>query len=253
MRLLIVEDDLAVRRVVINHLEEQGVSVTAAASGAAGLIELHHAAFDIAILDLLLPDGSGLDVLRALRAPGCATYVIILSAAGSEADRVRAFELGADDYVVKPFFVRELTARVLAVRRRQDVARDNNLRYGPIAIDLAARQVTVDGAPLSLTAKEFDLLAFLAARPRHAFSRDELLRSVWQSAADLQHASTVTEHVRRLRSKLEPDQRQPRLLQTVRGVGYRFDPPSGGQPDKGSAIPSGRRVRRSHCRRSPAS
>jgi DNA-binding response OmpR family regulator len=152
--------------------------------------------------------------------------VILLSWAGSEVDRIRAFELGADDYMVKPLFVRELTARVLAVRRRLGVAKVESLRFGNFAIDFAARQVTVDGAPVTLTVKEFDLLAFLATSPRRAFSRDELLRSVWRSAPSWQHASTVTEHVRRLRCKLEPDAVKPSLVRTVRGVGYRFDPPS---------------------------
>jgi PAS domain S-box-containing protein len=237
MRLLVVDDDAFVRQLVTSRLEMQGVSVTAAATVVAALTELNHTTFDVAILDLSLPDGSGLDVLRTLRARGSPTHVIILSGAGGETDRLRGFELGADDYVVKPFFVRELAARVLAVRRRHDIAEDTRLQYGPTAIDFSARQVTVDGAPVSLTTKEFDLLAFLAARPRHVFSHDELRRSVWQSAADLQDESTVTEFVHRLRSKIELDPRQPPLLQTVRGAGYRFVPPSD-QAEQGSTISS---------------
>ena len=120
MRLLIVDDDAAVRRLVSNRLEKQGVSVTSAATTGAALVELRHTTFDVAILDLELPDGSGLDLLRSLRELDAPTHVIILSAARSEADRVQALDLGADDYVVKPFFVRELAARVLAVRRRRD-------------------------------------------------------------------------------------------------------------------------------------
>jgi len=224
MRLLIVEDDLAARQLVINHLEEHGVGATAVRTAAVALAELQRTTFDVAILGLTLADRSGRDLLRALRASGSATHVIVLSGAATEADRMRAFELGADDYVVKPVFVQELTARVLAVRRRLGIVTETTLQFGSIGIDLAARQVTVDGVPVDLTVKEFDLLAFFAARPRHAFSRDELLRSVWQSAAEWQRASTVTEHVRRLRSKLEPDSLQPRLLRTVRGFGYRFDP-----------------------------
>ena len=228
MRLLIVEDDLAERKLVIKHLEEQGVKVTAVRTTAAAIGKLQHTAFEVAILDLKRHDGwrLDLDLLRTLRAPGSTTHVILLSWAGTEADRIRAFELGADDYVVKPLFVRELTARVLAVRRRLGVAEVENLRFGKFTIDFAARQVTVDGVPVALTAKEFDLLAFLATSPRRAFSRDELLRSVWRSAPTWQHASTVTEHVRRLRCKLEPDSPKPSLVRTVRGVGYRFDPPS---------------------------
>ena len=155
------------------------------------------------------PDWTSCVSLRELDAP---THVIILSAARSEADRVRAFDLGADDYVVKPFFVRELTARVLAVRRRRDGSKDTRLRHGRIQIDLAARHVTVDDVAVSLAAKEFDLLAFLAARPGHVFSRDELLRAVWHSAADWQQVATVTEHVWRLRSKIEQNPSRPRLL-----------------------------------------
>ena len=225
MRLLIVDDDAAVLRLVSSRLEMQGVSVTSAATGAAALAELRHGSFDVAILDLTLPDGSGLDLLREIRALEAPTHVIILSGAGSVTDRVEALDLGADDYVVKPCFVRELTARVLAVRRRQDVGKDTLLQHGGIGIDLASRKVTVDDVAVMLTPKEFDLLAFLAARPRHVFSRDELLRAVWQSAADWQQPSTVTEHIGRLRAKIEHDPRHPRLLHTVRGVGYRFDPP----------------------------
>ncbi|MEA3056906.1 MAG: diguanylate cyclase [Actinomycetota bacterium] len=239
MRLLIADDDAAVRRLVSNRLERQGVSVTVAETGATALAELRHTAFDVAILDLELPDGSGLDLLRSLRELDAHTHVIILSAVRSEADRVQALDLGADDYVVKPFFVRELTARVLAVRRRQDVTKDTMLRYGRIQIDLAARHVTIDDVAVSLTAKEFDLLAFLAARPRNVFSRDELLRAVWHSAADWQQVATVTEHVGRLRSKIEQNPSRPRLLQTVRGVGYRFDPPPLEQLDQGATIPAG--------------
>jgi DNA-binding response OmpR family regulator len=225
-RLLLVEDDAAICRLVVNVFEEHAVDVTTATTAAAALTALDDAVFEVAILDLGLPDGSGLDVMAALRDRGSATHVIILSARAREFDRVRALELGADDYVVKPFFARELTARVLAVRRRQATATNGRLQYGRIAIDLAARQMTVDDAPVALRAKEFDLLAFLAARPRRAFSREELLRSVWQSATEWQKESTVTEHVRRLRSKIEDDPLNPRLLQTVRGVGYRFDPTS---------------------------
>jgi PAS domain S-box-containing protein len=238
LRLLIVDDDVSVCRLVANHLEKRGVSVTTAATMAAARTELEHNAFDVAIIDRFLPDGSGLDLVRAMRSAGSLTHVLILSGAGTEADRVRGLEVGADDYVVKPFFVREVIARVLAVRRRQDVGRDSTLRCGRMAIDLSARQVTIDDAPLALTAKEFDLLAFLAARPRHVFSRNELLRAVWQSAADWQQESTVTEHVRRLRLKIEEDPSHPRLLQTVRGIGYRFDQPSDAF-DRGAAIAPG--------------
>jgi PAS domain S-box-containing protein len=240
VRVLIVDDDASVRRLVANRLATQGMSVTPAATGAAALAELQHSTFDVVILDLTLSDGSGSEVLRVVREVDAPTHVIVLSAAGAETDRVRALELGADDYVVKPFFVRELAARVLAVGRRQDVAKDTVLHHGRVVIDLVARRATIDQVSIALTGKEFDLLAFLAARPGHVFSRVELLRSVWHSAPDWQQESTVTEHVGRLRSKIEADPRRPRLLKTVRGAGYRFDPPSPELVDQGAGIPSGR-------------
>jgi len=239
MQLLMVEDDVAVRRLVTNRLERQGVTVTAAATAGAALRELRESTFDVAIFDLTLPDGSGLDLLRMLRKRGTATHVIILSGADSESDRVGALGQGADDYVVKPFFVRELTARVMAVGRRQEESHAHSMVFGPLAIDLVARQVTVNDKAVDLTAKEFDLLAFLSARPRHAFSRDELLHSVWQSAAEWQQESTVTEHVRRLRAKIEHDPQQPSLVMTVRGVGYRFDAPPSNAYRHRSLIPVG--------------
>jgi DNA-binding response OmpR family regulator len=225
VRLLLVEDDAGIRRLVSECLERASVTVTAVPTVATAILALNHADFDVAILDLTLPDGSGLEVLDALRAPGSATHVIILSGAGTERDRVRALDLGADDYVVKPFFVRELTARIFAVQRRQESAKESGLRFGPLWIDTSAREVTLDGVQLHLAAKEFELLACMAARPRHVFSRDDLLRAVWQSAADWQKETTVTEHIRRLRSKIEVDPLNPRVLLTARGAGYRFDPP----------------------------
>ena len=225
MRLLLVEDDAAVRQLVTNRLEMEGVMVTVATTVAEAITEIHHRVFDAAILDLTLPDGSGLEVLHDLRDLGAATHVTILSGAKSEIDRVGALDLGADDYVVKPFFVRELAARILAVQRRQDASTATALRYGPLQIDLAAREVTVDNVPVHLTTKEFDLLVCMAAHPRQVFSRDALLREVWHSAGDWQQASTVTEHIRRLRAKIEFDPLSPRMVRTARGVGYRFDPP----------------------------
>jgi PAS domain S-box-containing protein len=232
-----VEGDAAVRHRVTTRLERHAIDVTATETSSAALTELEHRSFDVAIFDLMLPDGSGLDLLSVLRKQGVPTHVIILSDAADEADRVQALEAGADDYVVKPFSVRELTARVLAVRRRQGSDQDNRLVYGPIVIDVAAREVTIGDVSIHLTAKEFDLFAFLAARPRYAFSRDELLRSVWQSAAEWQQESTVTEHIRRLRSKIEVDPQRPSFLHTVRGVGYRFDPPEEAEPAEDAIAP----------------
>ncbi len=240
MRLLLLEDDVAVRRLVTNRLEVEGVSVILATTVAEAMTQVQHEVFDAAILDLTLPDGSGLEVLHALRSLGAITHVTVLSGAGLEPDRVGALDLGADDYVVKPFFVRELTARILAVQRRQDASNVAALHYGPLRIDLSAREITVDDVPLHLTTKEFDLLACMATHPRQVFSRDDLLREVWHSAGDWQQESTVTEHIRRLRAKIEVDPLNPSILRTARGVGYRFDPPVAVAPDTTVTSPAAR-------------
>jgi len=237
---LIVDDDVAVRILVRDQLEARGITVTLAADAADAREALLHHNFDSIILDISLPDDSGLTVLEELRRAGSTAYVIMLSGAGKEVDRVNALELGADDYVVKPFFARELTARILGVRRRRDRDSDSLLIVGHLEIDLEARRVLFRGDVLELTAKEFDLLAFLAARPGHVFSRDELLRAVWQSAADWQQTATVTEHVRRLRAKIEVDPQRPQLLRTVRGVGYRLDIPTDTNEPVGQPDPSAR-------------
>ncbi|MCU1351599.1 MAG: two component transcriptional regulator, winged helix family [Acidimicrobiales bacterium] len=236
MRLLIVDDDADVRRLLADRLSAQEICVTSVATGNAARAEMRHNTFDAAILDPMLADGSGLELMQVLRGLDPAMHVIVLSAAGTEDDRVRALELGADDYVVKPFSERELTARVLAAGRRLDAARDTSLRHGRVVVNVAARQVTVDQVAIDLTAKEFDLLAFLAARRGQIFSRVDLLRSVWQSDPDWQQTSTVTEHVRRLRAKIEENPGHPRLLRTVRGVGYSFDPLPPGQSDHEAGI-----------------
>ncbi|HEY0518267.1 MAG TPA: response regulator transcription factor [Ilumatobacteraceae bacterium] len=225
MNLLIVEDETAVRRLLVSEFQTDDVNVTEASTKAAALTELNDTDFDVAILDLTLPDGSGLDVLEVLRGREPSPHVIILSGAASETERVRGLELGADDYVVKPFYMRELVARVAAARRRHR-STGRQLNFGKIKLDISARSVTIDGGEVDLSAKEFDLFAFLAERPGRAFGRDELLRSVWRSSLDFQHAATVTEHIWRLRKKLETDPHRPQLLQTVRSVGYRFVPPT---------------------------
>jgi two-component system phosphate regulon response regulator PhoB len=226
MRVLIIEDDKPVRQLIGANLEQEGITVTLAADAASGLSALRWGSFDVVILDISLPDGSGLDVLAELRRAQSNSYVMVVSAAGSEIDRVRALQFGADDYVVKPFFTREVSARVLAVRRRLKPDEETVIRFDGLRIDLMARQVTLDDRPIPLTAREFDLLAFFAGHPGQVFSRDQLLRAVWHSAADWQQQATVTEHIRRLRSKIDHDDGEPTMLATVRGIGYRFDPPS---------------------------
>jgi DNA-binding response OmpR family regulator len=224
-RVLVVDDEPMVREVVATYLARDGFAVDVACDGAAALAQWRAVRPDLVVLDLMLPGIGGLDVLRRLRAEGD-TPVIVLTARADETDRVSGLELGADDYVVKPFSPRELAARVGSVLRR------TRPRPGPVAplcfdglsIDPVTRDVMVDGRLIELTPREFDLLAFMAAAPRQVFSRRQLLEQVWDSSPDYQDPATVTVHVRRLRQKLEHTPDQPRWLATVWGVGYRFEP-----------------------------
>jgi DNA-binding response OmpR family regulator len=182
---------------------------------------------DLVLLDVMLPARSGLDVLGDLRRTSDIP-VILVSALAEEDDRVRGLKLGADDYVTKPFSAAELSARVESVLRRS-VMRTNpespvRLSYGGLLVDLSTREVSVAGEKIEMTAMEFDLLAHLAGSPRQAFSREQLLQQVWGSSSQWQSDATVTEHVRRLRRKIEEDPDNPRWITTVRGVGYRFEP-----------------------------
>ena len=225
-RVLVVEDDPTVREVVERYLEREGIVVDAVGDG---LVALEHAAAawpDLVVLDLMLPGLDGLEVCRRLRAQA-PVPVIMLTARGDEDDRVVGLELGADDYIAKPFSPRELTLRVQAVLRRatgklpstQAVAR---ISAGDLDINIGAHEVKRAGAPLSLTAREFDLLVYLATRPREVFRREQLLEAVWGfSYGD---TATVTVHVRRLREKIETEPSAPSHLTTVWGVGYRWDP-----------------------------
>lgn len=223
MNALIVEDEGSTRRIIAGALSSEGISVTAVSDVAAGQSTIRFRNFDIVILDLTLTDGSGLELLRMLRQGTSDTHVIVVSGAAGEVDRVRALLSGADDYIVKPFFPRELAARAVAVGRRLQLRSQNVLRDDWLRVDLAARLVTVGDSSVSLTTKEFDLLAYLASRPGKAFSREELLRSVWNSTSAWQRPTTVTEHVRRLRAKLGDT--PPSRLVAIRSIGYRYDPP----------------------------
>jgi DNA-binding response OmpR family regulator len=213
-----------VREVVTAYLERDGYRVTTAADGRAALEALETSAPDLVVLDVMLPKLDGFDVLTQLRKQ-TDVPVILLTARTEEVDRVLGLELGADDYVVKPFSPRELAARVRSVlRRARPLPSHRNLEFGRLVIDGATREVTKDGEAIELTPKEFDLIAFLAESPRQVFSRAQLLEHVWDSSADYQDPSTVTVHIRRLRRKLEDDPEHPEWLQTVWGVGYRFEP-----------------------------
>jgi DNA-binding response OmpR family regulator len=221
---LVVDDEPIVRDVVVKYLRREGFRTLEAGDGdtALRLVEDEHP--DLVVLDLMLPGTDGLTVCRRIRARS-ELPVIMLTARGEEADRIVGLELGADDYVAKPFSPRELAARVKTVLRRAapPALSDARLSCGDLEIDAKMREVTKAGAPLRLTAKEFDLLWFLASNPRHVFSRDQLMDRVWgyDTAVD---TGTVTVHVRRLRSKIEDDPSVPQLLETVWGVGYRFTP-----------------------------
>jgi two-component system, OmpR family, response regulator ResD len=226
-RVLVVEDDPTVREVVVRYLEREGLSVEAVADGETALASAGAAWPDLVVLDLMLPRVDGFEVCRRLRAHA-PVPVIMLTARGDEDDRVIGLELGADDYVAKPFSPRELTARVKAVLRRASgavTATDASpatIDAGDVRIDLTAREAFRDEQLLMLTAREFDLLAFVASRPRRAFRREELLEHVWGFTYG--DTATVTVHVRRIREKVEADPSHPRHLLTVWGVGYRWDP-----------------------------
>jgi two-component system, OmpR family, phosphate regulon response regulator PhoB len=224
LEVLVVDDDKLIRDVVRKALEREGMRVAEAKDGAAALEWLREAAVHVAIVDVHMPGMSGHDLVARLRVEHPQLHVIMLTSAGTEAERVRGLVGGADDYVVKPFSARELTARVLAAGRRV-VANGRRATAGDrIVIDAVARTVSVDGAPVDLTRREFDLLNYLAAHPGRPFTRAQLLRAVWESSSDWQSDATITEHVRRLRMKLERDPLQPQHLVTVKGTGYRFEP-----------------------------
>jgi len=225
---LIVDGDVGLRHRVRDHLHDHGIQAREAGTVAEARTAVVAGSFFVVVVDLTLPDGSGLEVLDALRQAGSTAHVIVLSASTTELDRVEALQRGAHDFVVKPCFVKELAARVLAVRRRGDPTRDTSVPLGRCVIDLRARRVTFGGQVIDLTTMEFDLLAYLAVRPGHVFSRAQLLTAVWRSAPTSRRATTVTEHVRRLRSKIEVDPGRPTMLVTVRGAGYRLDLPATG-------------------------
>jgi len=208
-------------------LEVEGYKVAEATTGAEALGSLSAGPPDLVILDVMLTTENGFDVLAAIRRTSDVP-VILVTAKGQETDRVLGLKLGADDYVVKPFSPAELAARVGTVLRRSTnrsaPAPSGQLEFGDLVIDTLAREIRVSGALVETTAKEFALLAFLAGSPRQVFTREQLLSQVWDSSSEWQDAGTVTEHIRRIRRKIEPDPDSPRWVRTVRGVGYRFEP-----------------------------
>lgn len=220
---LVVEDDPTVAEVVVAYLEREGYRVTWEADGAAGLDRALRDRPDLVVLDLMLPSLDGIEVCRQLRAAS-SVPVVMLTARGGEVDRVLGLEIGADDYLEKPFSPRELVARIRAVLRRAASPTPDapaTLVSGDLEVDVSAREVRCRGERIELTAREFELLVYMMARPRVAFRREELLEHVWGYTYG--DTSTVTVHVRRLREKIEADPSDPRLIITVWGVGYRWD------------------------------
>lgn len=221
---LVVEDDSTVAEVLTGYLEREGYRVAVAGDGLTALSILGVFDPDLVVLDLVLPNLNGLEVLERLRERST-TPVIVLTAKGEEGERVAGLEQGADDYVPKPFSPRELVARVRAVLRRSTPEPEGPavLHAGPIVLDTRARQLWMADEEVPLTAREHDLLAFLLRHPRRAFRREQLLEAVW--GYTIGDTSTVTVHIRHLREKIEADPSAPRVLRTIWGVGYRFDPP----------------------------
>jgi DNA-binding response OmpR family regulator len=224
-KILVVDDEPNIREVVSLYLRRDGHSVISAADGEEALRLYRQSQPDLVVLDLMLPKVSGLEVCRRIQSDK-RVPVVMLTAKGEEEDRIVGLGIGADDYVVKPFSPRELAARVEAVLRRVNEARtgpsaEKLMVFGDLCIDPNAREVTIRDAPVTLTAREFDLLQHMASHPKRVYTRDQLMEMVW-GYAFAGDTSTVTVHIRRLREKIEPDPAHPRYLQTVWGVGYRF-------------------------------
>ncbi|WP_406864215.1 response regulator transcription factor [Streptomyces sp. HUAS MG47] len=225
-RILVVDDDPTVAEVVSGYLRRSGFAVEHAADGPGALLRAGERRPDLVVLDLMLPGLDGLEVCRRLREAG-PVPVIMLTARSDEEDRITGLEIGADDYVTKPFSPRELVLRVESVLRRSRAATGpavprTVLRAAGLSVDPVTRRATRRGRELALTLREFDLLAHFLEQPGTAHTREQLMRQVW--GWDFGDLSTVTVHVRRLRAKIEDDPAQPRLIQTVWGVGYRFEP-----------------------------
>ena len=224
-KVLVVDDDATVREVVVDYLRNAGHEVHEAVDGAGALDAVRQVDTDLIVLDVMMPGIDGLEVCRRLRRYS-EVPIVLLTALGGEQDRVVGLEIGADDYVTKPFSPRELVLRVDSILRRSagvvDTGVPTVLTDGDLVIDRGRRQVTLAGVETALTAREFDLLDFFASRPGIAFSRDDLLQQVWGWSFGDQ--STVTVHVRRLREKVEVDPTTPTRLLTVWGVGYRWEP-----------------------------
>lgn len=231
--ILVAEDQADIRDMIVLNLRTAGYQVTAVADGLAALASQTEQACDMLILDLMMPGMDGLELCKALRARGRSTPILMLTAKSTELDRVLGLELGADDYLTKPFSMAELLARVKALLRRAELllaaqaaarSQPGLLRNGELEISPVKRQVRIKGALLEFTALEFDLLLHFAQHPGHVFSRSQLLSAVWGYSHD-GYEHTVTTHINRLRAKLEQDPLHPQLILTVRGAGYKMREP----------------------------
>jgi DNA-binding response OmpR family regulator len=228
-RILIVEDDLEIIKLLEQFLSGEGYEVTVASDLSGALTATSSLSPDLVLLDIVLGSEDGRDVLRELRLISDVP-TIFLTGRGLESERIAGLKLGADDYIVKPFSLGEVSARIESVLRRAGVNLAQHhidaptMRFGELQINESTHEVRIEGTLLDLTSKEFALLAFIASSPRQVYSRAQLLEHVWSSSSEWQNEATVTEHIRRLRAKIEIDPDNPRWITTVRGVGYRFEP-----------------------------
>jgi len=224
-RVLVVDDDPDVRMMILDLLGDEGFRCDAVDNADAALSSLRDHPADVVLLDVTMPAMSGLDLMTEIRKHNDVP-IIFVTGKGGETDKVLGLRMGADDYVTKPFSAAELVARIHSVLRRshREPTGEQRLEFGDLVMDLQTREVLMRGDVVDTTAKEFDLLVFLAQAPRRVFSREQILKAVWDSSGNWQDAATVTEHVRRLRKKIEKNPDEPRWLRTVRGVGYRFEP-----------------------------
>ncbi len=230
-RVLVVEDQKDIAELIAMHVRDLGHRVDCVYDGQAGFEAARSGRYDLVILDVMLPGRDGLDVVRSLRIERITTPVIMLTARSTELDRVLGLELGADDYLTKPFSIPELQARVKAILRRAEMSsapaatspeQDTRLSAGELSIDTASREVRLAGKPVPLTSKEFDLLLHFARHPGRVFTRMQLLDAVWNTTYE-GYEHNVNTHINRLRGKIEADPANPRYVLTVRGVGYRFN------------------------------
>jgi two-component system, OmpR family, alkaline phosphatase synthesis response regulator PhoP len=220
--ILLVEDEEALRMTLSDRLRSEGYVVDFAADGEQGFEKATRLPFDLIILDIMLPRSSGLDVCRGIRLAGLATPILLLTARGQTVDKVVGLKLGADDYVTKPFDTMELIARIDALLRRSTQRSDQGvLQFGSIRVDLRGTEVTRDGKPLYLSAREFQLLRYLVEHPGTTLSRDDLLREVWGYELGT-FTRTVDVHIASLRQKLEESPKKPKMILTVPGMGYKF-------------------------------